>query len=50
MPATETAFAPRLIAVTDAAKIARPPVKKIKSERVSRKESLSFWHLSLIHI
>ena len=44
MPATETAFAPRLIAVTDAAKIARPPVKKIKSERVSRKESLSFWH------
>jgi DNA-binding MarR family transcriptional regulator len=44
MSATKSAFAPRLVAVTDTPKIAHPKVKKIQSDRVSRKESLAFWY------
>lgn len=44
MSATKPAFAPRLIATTDAAEIAHPKVRKIQSDRRSRKDSLSLWH------
>jgi len=44
MPATKTAFAPRLVTVTEPSKIAQPRVQKLSSDRVSRKESLAFWY------
>lgn len=44
MSATKTAFAPRLVTVTEPSDIAHPVVRKIQTDRVSRKESLAFWH------
>lgn len=44
MPATQTAFAPRLVSTTETAETASPIVRKIQAERISRKESLAFWH------
>lgn len=44
MTATQTAFAPRLVTSTDATETAYPVVRKIQAERISRKESLAFWH------
>ena len=44
MSATKTAFAPRLISTTEPAEITHPKVRKIQSDRRSRKDSLSLWH------
>ena len=44
MSATKTAFAPRLVATTDSAEIADTVVRKIQTDRMSRKDSLAFWH------
>lgn len=44
MPATETAFAPRLVTVTETKETSRPNIRKLRSERVSRKDSLALWH------
>ena len=44
MPATKTAFAPRLVSVTEPSETAHPVVRKIQTDRISRKESLAFWH------
>lgn len=44
MSATKTAFAPRLVVTTDKPELPRPSVRKIQSDRISRKESLAFWH------
>lgn len=44
MSASETAFAPRIISKTDSLEIAQSAVRKIQTDRISRKESLAFWH------
>jgi DNA-binding MarR family transcriptional regulator len=44
MPATETAFAPRLVTVTETKETPRPNIRKVRSERISRKDSLALWH------
>jgi len=44
MPATEPAFAPRLVASRQIAENLPPPLRKLESDKVSRKESLAFWH------
>jgi DNA-binding MarR family transcriptional regulator len=44
MSAIETAFAPRLVSSTHQPETAHPVVRKIQSDRISRKDSLAFWH------
>ena len=49
MSATKTAFAPRLVSETrlsetEPSEMVHPIVRKIQSERISRKDSLAFWH------
>lgn len=44
MSASNTAFAPRLIATTDLSEIARPVARKRQADKISRKDSLAFWH------
>jgi len=49
MSATKTAFAPRLVfttkpAETKPSETSHPAVRKVQSERISRKDSLAFWH------
>jgi len=49
MSATKTAFAPRLVSETrlsetEPSETVHPIVRKIQSERISRKDSLAFWH------
>ena len=44
MSATKTAFAPRLVATTDPSALSQPVVRKRQTDRMSRKESLAFWH------
>jgi DNA-binding MarR family transcriptional regulator len=44
MPATQTAFAPRLVSSTEQTEITHPIIRKVQAERVSRKDSLAFWH------
>jgi len=44
MPATETVFAPRLVASTGHLKPAALAPQPIRSNKLSRKDSLAFWH------
>ena len=44
MSATKTAFAPRLVATTDPSALSQSVVRKRQTDRMSRKESLAFWH------
>jgi len=44
MSATQTAFAPRLVSSTEPLETTHAGFRKIQSERISRKESLAFWH------
>lgn len=44
MTATQTAFAPRLVTTNENTETAHQVVRKIQAERISRKESLAFWH------
>ncbi|MEP4053151.1 MAG: MarR family transcriptional regulator [Litorimonas sp.] len=44
MSAMKTAFVPRLVSVTVPAETALPVVRKTQTDKVSRKDSLAFWH------
>ena len=44
MSASQTVFAPRLVSSIEPSETAQPSVRKIQSDRVSRKDSLAFWH------
>ncbi len=44
MTAIKTAFAPRLVTSTDLPKPSQPLIRKIPTDRISRKDSLAFWH------
>lgn len=44
MTAMKTAFAPRLVTTTDLPKPSQPAIRKIYTDRISRKDSLAFWH------
>lgn len=44
MSASKTAFAPRLVATAQPSGFTHPTARKIQTDRLSRKDSLSFWH------
>jgi len=44
MPASKPVFTPRLVSAAQTIQSFRQPLRKSESERVSRKESLLFWH------
>lgn len=44
MSAMKTAFVPRIVSVTETSEKVLPIVRKTQTDRVSRKDSLSFWH------
>ena len=44
MSAIETAFAPRIVSSTQPSEASRRVVRKVHPDRISRKDSLAFWH------